>query len=164
MIGKKLEEAINKQINAEFYSAFLYLSMAADFESKNFTGFAQWLSVQAKEEQAHAMKFYKHLVERGGKVRLSAIAAPKTDWTKPLEAFTEAYEHEKKVTAMIYSLVELAEAEKDYAARSMIQWFVDEQVEEEANSSRIMEQLKLIGDSTNGIFMLDHRLGKRGAE
>jgi ferritin len=163
MIGKKMEDAINRQINAEFYSSFLYLSMAADFDSKNFKGFAGWLKVQAGEEHTHAMKFMHHIIERGGKVRLDAIAAPKTDWANALEAFTDAYEHEIKVTAMIYKLVEIAREEKDYAAESMLKWFVDEQVEEEANASEITGTLKLIGDSKGSLYQLDHQLGKRKA-
>ncbi len=161
MIGEKMENALNKQVNAEFYSSFLYLSMSADFESKNFKGFAQWLKIQAEEEYQHAMRLYQHIIERGGKVKLQAIDAPKIDWKAPLEAFQDAYEHEKKVTGMIYNLVEAARGEKDYAADSMLKWFVDEQVEEEANTLQIVEQLKMIGDSKGSIFMLDHQLAKR---
>lgn len=162
MIGKKMEEAINKQINAEFYSSFLYLAMSADFEEKNFKGFANWLKVQAAEEYEHAMRLYKHLVERGGRVKLTAIDGPKAEWKTALEAFEEAYGHEQKVTAMIYKLVEISKDEKDYAAESMLKWFVDEQVEEEAQTLEIVDQLKLIGDSKGSLFMVDHRLAKRG--
>ncbi|MCE5300918.1 MAG: ferritin [Spirochaetia bacterium] len=161
MIGKKMEDALNKQVNAEFYSEFLYLSMSADFASKTFDGFAQWFKVQAEEENSHAMKFYKHIIERGGKVRLAEIAAPKLSWKTPLEAAEDAYAHEQKVTAMINKLVETAQEEKDYAALEMLQWFVKEQVEEEANSSKMTEQLKMIGESVGGIFQIDHILGKR---
>ena len=160
-LSKKMEEALNKQLNAELFSSFLYLSMAADFQSKNFTGFATWFEIQAKEENEHAMKFYRYILERGGKVKLLAIDAPKNEWQTPLDAFTEAYEHEKKVTSLIYKLLELAIEEKDYATQEMLQWFVKEQVEEEAQTSQIVEQLKIIGDSKNGWLMLDHRLGKR---
>lgn len=164
MIGKKMEAAINKQINAELYSSFLYLSMSAHFESLNFRGFAGWLKIQAQEENSHAMRFYDHLIERGGKVKLEAIEAPKSEWKNPLEVFTDAYEHELKVTAMIYKLVEIARDEKDYAAESMLKWFVDEQVEEEANTSEIVGILKMIGDSKGSLYQLDHQLGKRKAD
>jgi ferritin len=160
-LSKKMEEALNKQLNAELFSSFLYLSMAADFQSKNFTGFAAWLEAQAKEENEHAMKFYRYILERGGKIKLLAIDAPKNEWQTPLEAFQDTYEHEKKVTNMIYKLLELAIEEKDFATQEMLQWFVKEQVEEEAQTSQIVEQLKIIGESKNGWFMLDHRLGKR---
>ncbi|MEI7542161.1 MAG: ferritin [bacterium] len=164
MIGKKMEDAINKQINAEFYSSFLYLAMAADFEAQNFKGFTNWLKIQAQEEYSHAMKFYHHIIERGGKVKFEAIDAPKAGWKNALAVFTETYEHEVKVTAMIYKLVEIARAEKDYAAESMLKWFVDEQVEEEANTSEIVGILKLIGDSKGSLYQLDHQLGKRKAD
>jgi ferritin len=162
MIGKKMEDAINKQINAEFYSSFLYLSMSADFEEKNFKGFANWLKVQAGEEYEHAMKLYKHIIERGGRVKLTAIDGPKAEWKTALEAFEEAYGHEQKVTAMIYKLVEISKDEKDYAAESMLKWFVDEQVEEESQTLEIVDQLKMIGDSKGSLFMVDHKLAKRG--
>ncbi len=161
MIGKKMEAAINKQINAEFYSSFLYLSMSADFESKNLRGIAQWLKVQAEEETKHAMRFYTHLVDRSGKVKLDAIDAPKQEWKSALEAFEEAYAHEQKVTGMIYKLVEISKDEKDYAAESMLKWFVDEQVEEEAQTLEIVDILKMIGDSKGSLFQLDHKLGHR---
>jgi ferritin len=164
MIGKKMEAAINKQINAELYSQFLYLSMSAGFESQNFKGFSGWLAVQADEENSHAMKFYHHLIERGGHVKLEAIEAPKTEWKNALEVFTDAYEHEQKVTGMIYKLLETARDEKDYAAESMLKWFVDEQVEEEANTSEIVGILKMIGDSKGSLYQLDHKLGKRKAD
>jgi len=161
MLGKKMEEALNKQVNAEFYASFLYMSMSADFEAKNLPGIAHWMMEQAKEEYEHAMKFYRHIVERGGAVKLEAIEGPKTQWKDALEAFSEAYGHEQKVTGMINKLVEISEAEKDYASRSLLQWFVDEQVEEEAQTSLIVEQLKMTAGSNGGLLMLDHRLGKR---
>ena len=160
-LSKKMEEALNKQLNAELFSSFLYLSMSADFQSKNFTGFAAWLEVQSKEENEHALKFYRYILERGGKIKLSAIDAPKNEWQTPLEAFQDTYEHEKKVTNMIYKLLELAIEEKDYATQEMLQWFVKEQVEEEAQTQLIVEHLKMAGDSKNGIMMIDHRLSKR---
>lgn len=161
MIGKKMQEAIVDQIQAELYSAYLYLAMAADFETKNLKGFAHWMEVQAKEESEHAKRFYDFLNERGGRVTLKAIQAPPAEWKSPLAAFEEIYAHEQKVTALIHKLVEVARAEKDYAAEVMLQWFVNEQVEEEANASEIVEKLRLIKESANGLFMIDHHLGER---
>ncbi|HRU38322.1 MAG TPA: ferritin [Candidatus Goldiibacteriota bacterium] len=161
MIGKRMEEGLNKQVNAEFYSSFLYLAMSADFESKNLKGFAHWMKAQAAEEYDHAMRIYKHIVERGGKVKLTAIDGPKSEWKNALEAFEDAYAHEQKVTGMIYKLVEMAKDEKDYAAESMLKWFVDEQVEEEAQTLEVVEQLKMIGDSKGSLFQIDHKLAKR---
>ncbi len=161
---KKVLDALNKQVNAELYSAYLYLSMAAYFESNNLKGFAHWMAVQAKEELSHAMKFYNHIVERGSRAVFSAIEKPREEWKSPLEAFSDAYAHEQEVTSLIHGLVDLARAEKDHATDSMLKWFVDEQVEEEASASEIVEQLKMVKESSNGLLMLDHRLGKRGKE
>ena len=161
MIGKKMEEAINKQINAELYSAFIYLAMSADFESKTLKGFAHWMKVQYGEEVSHAMKFYHHLIERGGIVKLEKIDAPQQSYNNALDAFKTAYAHEQKVTAMINNLLEIARAEKDYPAESMLKWFIDEQVEEEANTSEIVELLKMAGDSKGSLLAIDHRLAKR---
>ena len=161
MIGKKMEEALNKQINAELYSSYLYLSMAACFESINLGGFAQWMYVQAQEEQGHAMRLYKHITDRGGRVSLDAIDKPKGSWSSPLEAFEDAYAHEQKVTGMIHDLVDQAGAEKDHAAAETLQWFVSEQVEEEQSTGSVAEKLKMIKDSPNGLFMMDHALGAR---
>jgi ferritin len=164
MLGKKMQDGFNSQINAELYSAYLYLSMAASFEAKNFSGFAQWLKVQSKEELAHAMRFYGHIVERGGAVRLSAVEGPKTEWKTPLEAFEDAYAHERKVTGMIDALVESSYSEKDNASRSFLKWFVDEQVEEEAQAADIVAKLRMIKETPGALLMMDHRLGKRGKE
>ena len=164
ILSKKIEEAINKQINAELYSAYLYLAMAAYFESLNLPGFAIWMKLQAKEEQEHAMKFYHYLVERGGRVLLDAIQKPQSEWKSPLDAFEAVLSHEQHVSSLIINLVDLAKAEKDYATEIMLQWFVSEQVEEEANATSIVERLKMIKDSTNGLLMVDKTLGKRGAE
>jgi ferritin len=161
MIGKKMLDALNEQINAELYSSYLYLAMAADFEAKNLKGFAKWMEVQAKEEAGHAKKLYDFLVDRGGRVALKAIAAPPPEWKSPLAAFEEAYAHEQKVTGLIHKLADLAAAEKDHAAAVMLQWFVTEQVEEEANASEIVEKLKLIKDHPQGLLMMDGHLGQR---
>ena len=161
MIGKKIESALNNQINAELYSAYLYLSMNSYFLSINLTGFANWMRIQALEEMTHADKFYSYVNERGGRVTLMPIDGPPGEWSSPLAAFEDVYRHEQKVTAMIHSLVDLAIEEKDYATSSMLNWFVDEQVEEEANAQGIVAQLKLIGENTGGLFMLDREMGTR---
>lgn len=162
MIDKKILQVLNEQINAELYSSYLYLAMSAHFESVNLKGFAKWMRAQAKEEVAHAMKIFDYINERGGRVILTQIATPKEKWHSPLEAFTDAYKHEQKVTAMINKLVELASKTKDYATHSFLQWYVDEQVEEEAQTSEIVEKLKMIKEQTCGIFILDKELGARG--
>jgi len=133
MISKKIEKALNKQINAELYSAYLYLSMVAYFESVNLPGFANWMKVQTQEELMHAMKIYDFVNERGGRVVLKAIEAPPTEWDSPLDAFEATYKHEQKVTGLINNLVNLAIEEKDHATSSFLQWFVNEQVEEESS-------------------------------
>lgn len=161
MIKEKIEEVINQQINAELYSGYLYLSMASYFESKNLNGFANWMHVQNLEEQSHAMKFYQYLNERGGRVKLMPIDGPKLEWKSPIEAFEDAYEHEQKVTAMINNMVEIAWAEKDHATYNMLQWFVDEQVEEEASALEIVEKLKMIGDAPGVMYMLDKEMSAR---
>ncbi|MEZ0396734.1 MAG: ferritin [Anaerolineales bacterium] len=159
-----MQDAINAQINKEFFSAYLYLSMAAYFEDQNLPGFARWLRVQADEERGHAMKFYDFLLERGGKVELQAIAAPPQTWTSALEAFKEVQAHEAKVTASINALYELALAEKDYPAQVLLHWFITEQVEEEKNAAEIVAQLERIEAHGSAVLMLDHRLGKRQDE
>jgi len=161
MISKKMQDAFNEQIQAEMYSSYLYLSMVACFHSVNMDGMAQWMHVQTKEENAHAMKFFKHIVDRGGRVELLAIDKPTSDWASPLEAFKAAYEHELYITGRINNLVKLAAEEGDNAASIFLQWFVTEQVEEEANTFKIVLMLEKIKESANGLFMLDHNLGKR---
>ena len=164
MIEKNIMQAFNKQINAELYSSYLYLSMAACFESKNLSGFASWLKMQAEEERGHAMMFYDHINERGGRVDLTAIAQPPADWDTALKAFEDVLAHEKKVTAMINELMETAKTDNDHASQIFLNWFVSEQVEEEANADDILQKLSMIGDSANGLMMLDQTLAKRGAE
>ena len=161
MLNSKIERAINDQINAELYSAYIYLSMSAYFEGINLPGFAHWMSLQAKEEVGHAMKFYSFVYERGGNVKLAAIEAPPVKWKSPLDVFESAYKHELKVTGLIHKLVALARAEKDVATENFLMWYVDEQVEEEAHSDAIVQKLKLIKDSANGLFMLDKELSGR---
>ena len=160
-IKDKVTKAINKQINAELYSSYLYLAMAAYFEAKNWQGFASWMKIQSKEENSHAMKFYDYVLERGGEVVLEDIKAEDTNWKTPLDVFEAVYGHELKVTALINDLLKVARQEQDAATESLLKWFIDEQVEEEAHAKQIVDKLKLIKDSTNGLFMLDHELGER---
>jgi len=164
MINKSMQDAINDQINKELYSSYLYLSMAAYLEDRNLSGFAHWMRVQETEEREHAMKLYDFIVERGGRVMLKAIEAPKTEWKSTLELAEEVAAHEAVITASIHALYELALKEKDYSAQIMLQWFITEQVEEERNAAEIVSNLKLIEDRGTAILMLDHRLAKRGGE
>ena len=164
MINKSMQDAMNDQINKELYSSYLYLSMAAYLEDRNLSGFAHWMRVQETEEREHAMKFYDFIVERGGRVMLKAIEAPKTEWKSTLELAEEVAAHEAMITASIHALYELALKEKDYSAQIMLQWFITEQVEEERNAAEIVSNLKLIEDRGTAILMLDHRLAKRGGE
>jgi ferritin len=161
MLSKKVEKAFNEQLNAELNSAYVYLSMAADFEEKNLTGFAHWMKVQAQEEVEHAMKFFGYINSRGGRVQLAKIDSPKSDWPSPLDSFKTALEHEKMITGRINDLVALANKESDHASHQFLMWFVSEQVEEEDSVGRVVERLKLVGDSPNGLLMMDHALGQR---
>jgi len=161
-IGKAMQDAMNEQINKEFFSSYLYLSMAAYFEDKNLTGFAHWMRLQADEEREHAMKFYDFILDRGGRVQLGAIEAPAAEWKSNLEVAEQVAEHEGKVTASINALYELAQQEKDYPAQAMLQWFISEQVEEEKNAAELVAKLKLIEERGTAVLMLDHRLSKRG--
>jgi len=161
MLSQKMQAAINTQINKEIYSAYLYLSMAAYCDSINLKGFASWMTVQVQEELSHAQKLFNYLPERGGKVILQPIDGPETEWESPLALFEHVYEHEQYVTSLINGLVKLARAEDDYATESFLKWFIDEQVEEEASASEVVEQIKLAGDRGGGIFMLDKELGAR---
>lgn len=163
MINKKIEEAINSQINAEMFSAYLYKSMSAYFSDINLNGMAAWMNVQAQEEMTHALKFYDYVIERGGRVRLMAIEEPAFDWGSPIEVFKASYEHEQYITGRINDLADLAIKEKDHATGIMLQWFVTEQVEEEANVSEIVSKMEMIGDAKHGLYMLDKELGGRGA-
>ena len=164
MIGKAMQDAMNEQINKELFSSYLYLSMAAYFEERNLPGFGHWMRLQEAEERVHAMKLYDYILERGGKVTLKGIDAPKTEWKSNLEVAEEVVAHEAKVTASIHALYELALKEKDYPSQVMLQWFITEQVEEEKNAAEIVANLKLIEERGTAVMMLDHRLAKRGAE
>lgn len=163
-IGKAMQDALNEQINKEFFSSYLYLSMAAYFEDKNLMGFAHWMRLQADEEREHAMKFYNYILDAGGRVYLKAIDAPETEWKSNLQVAEQVAEHEAKVTASIHSLYELALKEKDYPAQVMLHWFINEQVEEEKNAAELVAKLRLIEERGTAVLMLDHRLSKRGGE
>ncbi len=162
MLKERIEKALNDQVNAEIFSAYLYLSMSSCFSEMNFSGFAQWMKVQAMEEMSHAMKIYDFIIERGGRVVLAQIDAPETTWESPLAAFEAAYKHEQYVTSRINDLVDMAMEERDHATNIFLQWFVSEQVEEEASADEIVQKLKLVGSQGNAIFMLDRELGSRG--
>ncbi len=160
-LSKKMESAINKQIQAESYSAYLYLAMAAYCDAVNMPGYAHWLREQCEEEIAHAMKFYHYVVERGGRVVWEAIQQPPVEFASPLAVAEEVYTHEQKVTGLIHALYETAVAENDYASQVFLQWYINEQVEEENHARTILEQFKMLGDHPNGLFLLDRQLGER---
>lgn len=162
MLSQAMQTAINEQINKELYSAYLYLSMAAYCEDANLPGTAHWMRVQANEEMEHAMKFFGYVNERGGRVVLKAIDQPQVEFRGLLDVFERTLEHEQYVTSLIHDLYTLALEEKDYASQSFLQWFIDEQVEEEANATGIVETLKMIGDKGHALVMLDRQLGSRG--
>jgi ferritin len=162
MLSKRIEKALNEQLNAELWSGYLYLSMAAHLENTNLCGMGHWMKKQANEELGHAMRFYKYIIERSGTVTLTAIDKVPTSWKSPLDVFTDAYKHEVKVTGLINSLANLAAQEDDHATTVMLHWFIAEQVEEESSTQLIANKLNLIGTATGGLFMLDHELGKRG--
>ena len=164
MLNKTMQDAMNEQIKNELYSAYIYLSMSAYFEETNLPGFAQWMRVQAQEEEAHAMKFYHFINERGGRVVLQAIEQPPIEFESPLDVFERTLEHEQLVTGLIHQLYALAIQEQDYASQIFLQWFVTEQVEEEDSATQIIEMLKLIGDKRHALLMLDRELGGRAAE
>ncbi len=160
-IGQKIQKALNRQINRELYSAYLYISMSAYFEGINLRGYAHWMRVQAKEERAHAMKLFDFIIERGGTVSLEAIEGPPAKWESPLDAVEKVYEHEQKVTGWIHELLELAVKEKDYATANMLQWFVNEQVEEEAHANELVEKTRMCSDCGHALMVIDRELSKR---
>lgn len=161
MLSDKIAEALNRQLNAEMYSGYLYLSMNAYFKSVGLNGFAQWMYAQAQEELMHGLKFYDFINQRGGRVMLQQIEAPPTDWESSLAVFEHTLAHEQKVTGLINDLVELALGEKDHATQVFLQWFVTEQVEEEDSVGSVLEQLKLLHGAKGGLFMIDRELGNR---
>ncbi len=161
MLKDKMKDALIKQVNEEFYSSYLYLSMSAYFDSIGLKGFANWMMVQYKEETEHGMKIYNYLLSQGADIELFQINKPPSKWDSPLHAFEETLKHEQHITECINNLVDLAEELKDRATYNFLQWFIDEQVEEEENDREIIDKLKLIGDSKNGLFMLDKDLSQR---
>jgi ferritin len=163
MIGKKIQDALNAQINLEQFSAQLYLAMSAHCEGRSFRGFAHWLRVQAQEETKHAMTLVEFVVDRGGRLALAAIAAPPSEFGGITQVFEQILEHEKSITGTINALFELSRAEKDHASEIALQWYVTEQIEEESNVGQILDQLKAVGEQGGGIWYLDSKMGKRGA-
>jgi ferritin len=163
MISIVMQDAINEQINKELFSSYLYLSMAAYFENQNLPGFAKWMRVQTDEEREHAMKFFEYLVDRGGSPELKAISAPAKEWASTAVCFDEVLKHEQFVTKSINDLYELALKEKDYPTQVLLQWYINEQVEEEKNATEIIGTLKLIEARETAVLMLDKTLGKRGS-
>ena len=161
MISKQLNKAINEQINKEVYSEYLYLAMSGWFTAQNLDGFANWMMVQAKEEHDHAMKFFNYVLERGGEIELMALAKPDKTFKNPLNAFKMALAHENFITKSINELMDLAIKEKDHAAKSFLQWYVDEQVEEESNADKLVKQLAMIKDNVHALLMLDRELAAR---
>ncbi len=153
--------AINKQINEELFSSYLYLSMAAYFEAQNLKGFANWMRVQVKEENDHAMGFFNHILSRGAKVELTEILKPENKFKDVLSIFEMTLEHEKHITACISALYETAITEKDYAVQSLLKWYIDEQVEEEANAQELIDKIKLLGNKGDALFLLDRELSTR---
>ena len=163
MLSKAMQDAINQQINAELYSAYLYLSMSAYCAATNRVGSASWMRVQSQEEQSHAMKLFDYVNDRGGRAMLKAVAQPPTEYTSLLDIFQQVLEHEREVTGMISRLYEAAVKENDYPTQIMLQWFITEQVEEERNAAEVIAQLKMIGDQGAAVMMLDRHLGMRAA-
>ncbi len=161
MVSKKMQDALNGQMNAELYSAYLYLAMAAYYEDTDLPGFANWMRVQAQEEMTHAMKFYDYLVQRGARVVLDTIEKPPFEWESPLNVSEHVLEHEKKVTGLINDLVNLAMEEKDHATNNFLQYFVAEQVEEEESVGSVLQKVRLAANSSSGLLMVDSELAQR---
>ena len=160
-MDQKMSDALNQQINAELYSSYLYYSMASYCKRLNLEGFARWMEVQVLEELTHVSKFFNFVNERGGKVELKAIAGPSVSWDSPLAVFEAVHEHEVKVTGLIYDLVNLATEMRDHATVNFLQWFINEQVEEETSADNIVQKLRLIGGDGGGLYMMDQELGRR---
>ena len=160
---KQIEQAFNNHLNAEFFSAYLYLSMANYFAAENLDGMATWMRLQSEEERMHAMKFVDFINDRGGRVTLQQIDQPAIEWDSPLAAFQDAYDHECLISGKINALVDMANKENDHAAHNFLQWFVSEQVEEEATAQRIVEQLKRVGDNPVGLMIIEQQLASRNA-
>ncbi|HOX24729.1 MAG TPA: ferritin [Candidatus Krumholzibacteria bacterium] len=161
MLTERMHKALNDQLQAEFFSAYLYLAMAAYFEDQGLVGMANWMTVQFREEQLHGLKFYRYIAERGGRVELEAIGKPQRDWPSPLAAFEAALAHERMISGRINALADLSISEKDHATHAMLQWFISEQVEEEANVVALVGKLRMVGAQGPGLFMIDREMGAR---
>ncbi len=161
MIDEKMQQALNGQIHAEFASSYLYIAISARFQDRGLPGFASWFRVQAQEELAHTMRFFDFLGDRGGRVELYPVEAPLAKWEAPITIFEAVLEHEQEITGRINALIELSLEIRDHASRSFLQWFVDEQVEEEGSVQEILAKLRLVGNNGQGLFMIDQELGKR---
>jgi ferritin len=161
MMNKKVKKALNNQVNAELFAAYLYLSMCAWFEARSLTGFASWMRVQVQEEMFHAMKIFDYINERKSDVVLESLAKPESGWDSPMAVIECAVKHEEKVTGMINDLVNVALEERDHAANQFLQWYVAEQVEEEANFGAVHDRLKMVGNDSSGLFTLDLEMAKR---
>ncbi len=161
-LSKPLAEALNDQVQAEMFSAYLYASMSADFKAKNYDGFAAWMMAQAKEEMEHARRIYEYIYSRGGRVTYQALDAPQGEWGSAEEAFKASLAHEQKITGMIHDLLRLARKEDDLPTESFLQWFVDEQVEEEDSVGAVLEKIQRVGKAPNGMYLLDRELAARG--
>ena len=164
MVKDKIVEALNHQLNSELFSSYKYLAMAAYFENENLSGFSHWMQLQSQEEYGHAMKFYGYILQVGGKVNLQNITASKETWKSVSDVFEETLKHEQEVTKSIYDIMDLTLADKDHATSIFLQWFVNEQVEEEATADKILKKIKLVGDTKNGLFLLDREMGMRAAK
>lgn len=164
LLSKKMVDALNKQLNAEYYSSYSYLAMSVYFETINLRGFASWMRVQSEEETKHAMRFYDYLVNSNERVKLTQIQQPPAEWESALAALENAYKYERKVTSLIHELVSLSITEKDHATYEMLQWFVKEQVEEEKSTHDMVQDIKRVGDDATGLLILDRELAKRKAE
>ena len=163
MLSKKVQNALNDQLNKELVSSYLYLSLSSLLEDKNLGGMAAWMKAQAAEELGHAMKFYGYILERDGSVDLRPVAVPEGNYKNPKDIFKAAYEHEQYITKSINKIFEVSQDAKDYATTSFLQWFIDEQVEEEASTKAVVDKLELVADHPGGLFMVDRELGARGA-
>lgn len=161
MLNARVEEALNKQLNEELFSAYLYLAMSADFQGKNLPGFASWMAIQAQEEISHAQKFYNFILDRGGKVQLQAIAQPQSEWASPSAAYSAGLTHERHISACIHNLYAVAEEEKDYPTRVFLHWFIEEQVEEEATAEEWVEKVKRVENDPSGLFSVDKEAATR---
>ncbi|MBE2279642.1 MAG: ferritin [Ignavibacteriaceae bacterium] len=160
-LSEKVFKVLCDQVNAELYSSYIYLSMSSWFDSTGYSGFAKWMRAQADEEREHAMKIYDYILERNGRVILAAIPAPKSEWSSVKEVFADTLAHEQKVSAMINNIADVSFSEKDYATVEFMNWFLKEQVEEEASVGAIVDKIEMIGESKNSMYLLDRDLGKR---